>query len=110
VFDVEKADRINNWRAIAHLEGPQGDKAREGLSKMPLLTDYEAGFYHAFSDLSTERQLGMAAGSIPRSAVVAYAECERLTETETVILLRVIRAMDTAWVSTTAKMQAARAG
>ncbi|MEK7454739.1 MAG: hypothetical protein AABZ76_07425 [Pseudomonadota bacterium] len=50
----------------------------------------------------------MAAGPIPRSAIIAYAEFEGLTQTETQILLRVIRAMDVVWLATTAKMQAAR--
>ncbi|WP_093086421.1 phage tail assembly chaperone [Sphingobium sp. AP50] len=98
-------DRIANWRAIAHLDGPQAEKARIQLAKIPDLSDYEFGFYRAFGDLSTERPIGMAAGPIPRSAIVAYADEAEMDWTDSAILLRVIRAVDTAYMQAVAKQR-----
>jgi hypothetical protein len=40
----------------------------------PKLTFYQMCLFEAFSELSTDRQIGMGEGPIPWSSVVAYAE------------------------------------
>jgi hypothetical protein len=59
--------------------------------------------YHAFGDLSTERQYSMAAGPIPNSAITAYAFQDRLTLAETDVLHFVIRALDNHFLDKTRK-------
>lgn len=49
-----------------------------------------------FWELSTERQIGMAAGPIPRSAIAEAAE--RYPPKERVIFKAVMRALDSEWM------------
>ena len=51
-------------------------------------------YYHAFADLSTERQVGMGPGPIPYSAIRALAVEDNLTPSETETLKQVVRALD----------------
>lgn len=74
---------------------------------MPDITLYEASFYRAFWELGTERQIGMATGPIPRSAIRDYALEEGMGETDAMIFMRVIRAMDNAYMTALAAKRAA---
>lgn len=66
----------HNWGAAVDYH--EGNLARgmkvpaEFLDRPEMVPDY-VFYWNAFHDLGTERQLGMAAGPIPRSAVRAYA-------------------------------------
>lgn len=100
---------LANWRALADKEGPQADKARAHLADVPELTDYEERFYRSFWEISTERSFGMAPGPIPMRAIDYYAEREGMGPTDTMILNRVIRAMDNAYLAANAKRQEASA-
>jgi hypothetical protein len=50
--------------------------------------------WEAFHELSTERQIGMAMGPIPRSAIKAYADEFAMTGDEFDEFNRIIRAVD----------------
>lgn len=53
-------------------------------------------YYVAFNELGTERQLGMAAGPIPFTSILKYAEHFEFDEEQTEQLLYFIRKLD-AW-------------
>jgi len=59
--------------------------------------------YHAFGDLSTERQIGMSVGPIPYSAVRAMAVEDNLSRAEAATFHYVIRALDNHFLSKQAK-------
>lgn len=75
---------------------------------MPELTEYEASFYRSFWEISTERNFGMAPGPIPMRAIDYYAEREGMGPSDGMILARVIRAMDNAYLTALAKRQEAK--
>jgi hypothetical protein len=55
--------------------------------------------WEAFNELSSERQIGMAMGPIPRSAIRAYADEVAMTGDEFDAFNRLIRAMDNEYLS-----------
>lgn len=63
----------------------------------PELHDIELSLWVAFWELSSERQAGMTVGSIPWSAIRSYAQECRVLEFN--IFLRIIRAMDNAYLT-----------
>lgn len=104
---MEKQERLANAQALILQGGPRAIKERAFLKKVPRLTKYEEFFYTVFGELTTERGFGMKAGPIPRHAITDYADEIGLDDTEKMILLRVIRAMDRAWIdAVTAKSEA----
>lgn len=97
LFEVEQGDDLDDLKAAEHLEGPQGDMAREILSECPDLTPYEESFYRSFRELGTMRQVGMSPGAIPWDKIVQYGQYHGFTRTDTDILIRVIQNMDASW-------------
>lgn len=55
----------------------------------------------AFMELSTERQIGMDVGPIPRSEIQAYADRHGLGD----LFVRQIRSIDTAYMTSRARAQ-----
>jgi hypothetical protein len=60
----------------------------------PKVPDHLLFYYDAFWELDSERQLGMAAGPIPWSAIMLYADAYVLDSYMSELLLFFIRAMD----------------
>ncbi|WP_446650564.1 phage tail assembly chaperone [Alcaligenes faecalis] len=63
----------------------------------PDLHDVEWSYWQAFWELSTDRQVGMASGPVPWTAIHAYAQSERITDVSS--FAGIIRAMDDAYLS-----------
>ena len=109
---MANGDTLQGLRRAAQSEGPSGDMARKALREIeesgacPELSPYEIGFWIDFGNLTGERQLGHAAGPIPYLKIVAYADHNNLSVLQTDILIRVIKAMDTAWLNAVADKQA----
>ena len=55
-------------------------------------------YQEAFRELSTCRDVGMGLGEIPWTAIIEYAEKERLDDDGTLLLRKVMRGMDTAYL------------
>lgn len=52
-------------------------------------------FFQAFTELQSERQIGMAAGPIPWYSIIKWAEFHGMTDPDDIdVLLRYIRAME----------------
>jgi hypothetical protein len=60
----------------------------------PEIFPYNQFYWEAFWDLSTERQIGMAAGPIPRSAIIAYAQEYDIVGDDFDLFYRMLRTMD----------------
>lgn len=60
-------------------------------------------YWHAFADLTTERQQGMGVGPIPYSAIQNIASEDNLSPTETAWLHYIIRALDNHYLDKQAK-------
>jgi len=100
LFEVEQGDDLASLKAAYHLDGPQGDIAREILDEAPTLTPYETMFYRIFGDLATMRNnTAMGTGPISWDKIVAYARYHEFNRTDTDILIRVIRNMDSAFLN-----------
>ena len=53
-------------------------------------------FFQAFTELQTERQIGMAAGPIPWYSIIKWAEFHGLKDPDDIdVLMRHIRSMET---------------
>jgi hypothetical protein len=72
----------------------QGHDPPEVFFTQPLVPEYHRFYWEAFSDLSTERQIGMALGPIPRSAITAYAAENELYGDAADQFVMIIRAVD----------------
>lgn len=66
------------------------------LDNRPSLVGYE-WLWEAFWDLSTCRQIGMAAGPIPWTARQFYADTEKLGEHDAYLFHEVMKHMDSCW-------------
>lgn len=64
----------------------------------PELLPGEDFYLEAFTDLSTERNLGMSIGPIPWNSIVLYAKQKHLDEENAQALVTVIRIMDNAYL------------
>lgn len=62
--------------------------------EQPEILPHNQFYWEAFGDLSTERQIGMGLGPIPRSAIQSYAKEFGITGDEYEIFQRIIRKMD----------------
>lgn len=94
------------YRAARDNEGPAGDEARKELANRPVLTGYEQGFYEAWRELDSERELGMGAGKIRFTSIIRYAEFYGFSPFQTDELLRVIRLIDNYWIEATNEKRA----
>lgn len=56
-------------------------------------------YWEAFNELSTERQIGMGVGPIPRSAIKAYADEFGIAGDDYDPFHRIIRTMDNAYLA-----------
>ena len=75
-----------------------GEPLPRKLEEAPRL-HYGLWFYQeSFDELSTERQIGMAAGPIPHSALVAYCDRLCMTDDSSWYFCEIIRRMDSAWL------------
>jgi hypothetical protein len=100
LFEVEQGDDLADLITASRLEGPIGDASRETLEEnCPVLTRYERAFWRAYGDLATMRGVSMTALPIPLDKIVWYAEYNGYTSTQTAILIRVIRNMDSAYLN-----------
>jgi hypothetical protein len=102
---VEQGESLSLLEAAALSKGRLGDRARAELSARPTLTQYEAYFWQAFHDLTTTRAGGMGVKPIPYDRIVDYASFHGFGYTDTLILIRVIRAMDNAFLDAVRKKQ-----
>lgn len=66
--------------------------AIEALDKAP--TEYNEFYWWAFSELATERQIGMAVGAIPSSAIRAFCDKHRITGYERNVFHHCMRELD----------------
>ena len=64
-------------------------------SPAPTLTPLQELYLEAFSELSTERQIGMAEGPIPWSSIMRYADRYRFDAAD---LSAIIRLVDNAYL------------
>ena len=60
----------------------------------PEIPEWQQFYWRAFADLSTERQIGMSLGPIPRSQIMEYAAEHRLGADAKDRLIEIIRTMD----------------
>ena len=77
-------------------------RAVPALEDRPTATGF-VWLWEAFIDLGTCRQVGMAAGPIPWTAIQRYAEVNRFGEDETWMLHGVVRHLDSLWLKNNAK-------
>lgn len=72
-----------------------GAKAREVIASEPLLDLWARTCLHAWSDLGSDRPIGMAgAGSIPWSSVVRWCEVHDFDRDDMRLTIDVIRILD----------------
>lgn len=75
----------------------------------PPATEMDRWYMRAFWDMTSSRSYGMAIGGIPWGVIVAYGQHHGLEPDVLSVFVRVIRAMDGAYLAWEAKEAAARA-
>lgn len=76
------------------LDNEVGEMCRATLATRPVLTTAEQIIWDAFGDLSTERVSGMSYGPIPYRAILAYADFNGFSRSETEELIQNISVLD----------------
>ena len=71
-----------------------GGEPPAAFYEQPDILPWNRFYWESFFELSTERQIGMGAGPIPRSAIVAYAKESGIDGDRYDVFHRIIRALD----------------